>query len=357
MFVSFPVAWTGVRSLKLLLMKTPVLFLTADHVNDPIQSSTNVPVHASNEVIPQATPIFYQGNSWGYLQQGIISPCCSLFRYLFYMDADKLLHPWSKEAQLALVYLIDNDVPWRISGYKEVYLKKRFVYLFYFPAGAMNDCFFAKGRYHVEHFNLSAELLTDLARENLRIAKLLSLLRSGSPYGLMEMEAPLSMFAEHTLRRSIRYNSKTDGQLHLFLKARAADLLLDFIDEIDKYSHLGDQHESRFSDLKEKAWRAQEMIEALKGKKMKLADISHALGLTDGELQEGFKKEFGETVGQFQKQRRIERAQELLLEQPRLSMRKISLEIGYEDESSFPREFKKVLNMTPQEYRKRYNEQ
>lgn len=57
--------------------------------------------------------------------------------------------------------------------------------------------------------------------------------------------------------------------------------------------------------------------------------------------------------GEYQRRLRITRARELL-EFSRSSVDKIALSVGYEDVGGFRRVFRKVMGLTPSDYRRRF---
>lgn len=67
-----------------------------------------------------------------------------------------------------------------------------------------------------------------------------------------------------------------------------------------------------------------------------------------------FKKGMGTTPLQYVNQKKIEKAQLLLLTEE-LAVKEIAFRLAFEDYSYFNRLFKKITSMTPQEYRRLYS--
>lgn len=82
----------------------------------------------------------------------------------------------------------------------------------------------------------------------------------------------------------------------------------------------------------------------------KLAEISC---LSKGHFIRLFKKELGTTPLQYINQKKIEKAQLLLITEE-LAVKEIAFQLAFEDYSYFNRLFKKITGVTPQEYRRLY---
>jgi YesN/AraC family two-component response regulator len=85
--------------------------------------------------------------------------------------------------------------------------------------------------------------------------------------------------------------------------------------------------------------------------KIRLDDLSRASGLSTQHFVYLFKKDVGETFKPYLKRLRIRKSQELMLD-PYVSITEICLGVGYQDLTTFERDFKRVTNMTPRDYRK-----
>lgn len=78
--------------------------------------------------------------------------------------------------------------------------------------------------------------------------------------------------------------------------------------------------------------------------------LANMVGLSKDHLIRLFKKSTGETPIQYITMRKIERA-EILLSTTNLSVKEVAHTVGYEDHSYFNRIFKKVVGLTPRDYR------
>ena len=80
-------------------------------------------------------------------------------------------------------------------------------------------------------------------------------------------------------------------------------------------------------------------------------DISDKFGFTNEYLSKIFKKHIGETPLKYITKIRINKAKQLLLNQPELEIKKIGELVGYKDAFYFSRVFKSNVGLYPSDYR------
>lgn len=78
--------------------------------------------------------------------------------------------------------------------------------------------------------------------------------------------------------------------------------------------------------------------------------LAELVSLSPAYLSSLFSKNISCTVGQYITERRMERARELLAD-PRYKLYEVAEKVGYEDPKYFSRTFKKVIGVSPKEYR------
>jgi len=89
------------------------------------------------------------------------------------------------------------------------------------------------------------------------------------------------------------------------------------------------------------------------GRKMALKEISAASNMSVSHLCRYFKKITGQTITEYIKRYRVDRAKDLLIEDER-SITWIAYEVGFESHSYFDRIFHEVTHLTPQEFRRKF---
>ncbi|MFT5658458.1 MAG: transcriptional regulator GlxA family with amidase domain [Gammaproteobacteria bacterium] len=99
--------------------------------------------------------------------------------------------------------------------------------------------------------------------------------------------------------------------------------------------------------------RAQRYLEQHSANEIDIAELSRQLPISDRQLSRRFSKALDCSPLQYLQQVRINRACSLL-ELTQLPSSKIVYEVGYQDESSFRRLFKKQMDMTMEGYRQQF---
>lgn len=99
--------------------------------------------------------------------------------------------------------------------------------------------------------------------------------------------------------------------------------------------------------------KAQHWLSAQREKPVSVADIARHVGLEPRTFLRRFVAATGMKPSQYQQRLRITRAREML-EFSRTSVDQIALNVGYDDPSGFRRVFRKVMGLTPSDYRRRF---
>lgn len=86
---------------------------------------------------------------------------------------------------------------------------------------------------------------------------------------------------------------------------------------------------------------------------LSLAELSSRTNLSERSLQRRFTNATGIQPYIYLQELRIQKARELL-ETTRLNIDQIAWQVGYQDQSAFRRRFKKMVGLSPSEYRKRF---
>lgn len=90
------------------------------------------------------------------------------------------------------------------------------------------------------------------------------------------------------------------------------------------------------------------------GKKLALESLAKIVNMNESYLSRIFKDELGMTISDYIKKTRLEKAKELLKEND-MRVKDVAITIGIQDQLYFSRLFTKFFNITPSEYREKYN--
>jgi AraC-like DNA-binding protein len=75
-------------------------------------------------------------------------------------------------------------------------------------------------------------------------------------------------------------------------------------------------------------------------------ELSEEFGMSKAQLSNTFKSSYGMTIGEYITQKRMQRSQALIKE-GKLSILQVAIEVGYLNQSSFGRAFKKFFGYSP----------
>ncbi len=130
-----------------------------------------------------------------------------------------------------------------------------------------------------------------------------------------------------------------------YIAARATDILIDFLETRSYPNHPP-------VDKMERVAEAKRMIDQHNGEKLTVNEIGRRVGLSRRDLQRGFNDLLGTTMDKYQADVRFQKAAELLLSYPSMSVYEIGCKVGYAEESSFIKAFRNRYNTTPLRFRK-----
>jgi transcriptional regulator GlxA family with amidase domain len=100
--------------------------------------------------------------------------------------------------------------------------------------------------------------------------------------------------------------------------------------------------------------KAQHWLSANRESAVTVADAARRAGLEQRTFLRRFVQATGMRPSEYQQRLRISRAREML-EFTRTSVDNIALSIGYEDVGGFRRVFRKIVGLTPSDYRRRFS--
>ncbi len=90
-------------------------------------------------------------------------------------------------------------------------------------------------------------------------------------------------------------------------------------------------------------------------KKITVEDLCDYCNMSQSQLTRYFKSEFSTTPNRYITEFKINRAKEIFLNSPELSIKTVSADLGFDDQHYFSRIFTKISGETPSEYKYRVN--
>ncbi len=96
--------------------------------------------------------------------------------------------------------------------------------------------------------------------------------------------------------------------------------------------------------------KALELVEVSLSKPLAVKQIAADVGVSSFHFQRLFVRDMGETVSNYARSRRLERAATILIEQPTINLLDLALECGFQTHSAFTRAFRRQFGMTPTEF-------
>ncbi|MBN2653318.1 MAG: helix-turn-helix domain-containing protein [Spirochaetales bacterium] len=119
----------------------------------------------------------------------------------------------------------------------------------------------------------------------------------------------------------------------------------------DEYKKIIGKTEKQFSKHEKLYWTIMKEIEKKLSEKFTLEEIAKEVGTGRTKLAQLFKEHQGESVMEYAKRRRVEKAAELLRNTD-MQIVEVAFESGFHDLSYFNRAFREIFNTSPSSYRK-----
>ncbi|MEM6839447.1 MAG: AraC family transcriptional regulator [Cyanobacteria bacterium P01_C01_bin.120] len=153
----------------------------------------------------------------------------------------------------------------------------------------------------------------------------------------------------HALLQQILQCPYTGLTKRMYLESKAIELLALLMEE-EAEIHQGDVQAALLDlDYRDRIHYAQEILLKNLTDPPSLMKLAHQVGMGDYNLKRRFKEIFGTTVFGYLRDRRLERALQLLLE-PWMTVTEAARIVGYESRSAFTTAFKQKYGVSPKAY-------
>lgn len=323
-----------------------IQFTSSDHKND---SSSGIPDRLQKCLLSNCKRKFHFTKHFEYLEQWYESDNCMMcwLDIEVFDDCTGFLVP--DQSMVTIVYMLERTISISMNGAENVTISHGYSYLFYIPREKEQEMSFKKGHYRMMYCTFPDDCLEHLAKDYPAIAGLLEKYQAASPIGIIEKPTAIESNALYQMWLT-QQCTESIVFCQAYLNARCVDLVLDYILRSRPGSNEKKIFNREMIAKKEKVFGVKKMIDEYDHGKMEIKNIAQVVGLNQGQLKKIFKECFGITIGQYQLQARMLRAGRLLLETD-LSIMDIALSVGYQDDSSLSRMFKKKNGMNPRGFR------
>ncbi|MBN8877649.1 MAG: helix-turn-helix transcriptional regulator [Sphingobacteriales bacterium] len=300
-------------------------------------------------LIPGADRRVYQAPFGQGLVQEIKAMDCSVTEFRFWITEPETLYPVAPQPVLSLVYALGGDLVCELKGFGEIELNHKHCYLLYIPGGIPQVARYGLGEHRIVHVNLGTGLLRPTAEKFPAFQETLQRLESGSDLGLQQLSLPISFEVRDILERMLKFPDEGVSR-EMLLASQITKLVYHFIRYTEGIPVPVDN--SGTSEIKkERVEAAKQHIDKHEGKPLNGEDLQRLVYYNIKQLNSDFKEYYGKTLFEYQRELRMKKGAKLVAE-TQLSFLKIALEVGYNELSTFSRQFKQFFNMTPTEYRK-----
>jgi AraC-like DNA-binding protein len=312
------------------------LLFYADKKTEHSAADYEIPDEMKKLLLPAAAAVYCSFEEGGQLIQKLRDGPNTLYNRNFFIKRKTTLFPFCTKDALTLIYVLKGNIHFSFDYGENLILKEGYSYLVRIAAGVRHKAIFEPANYTLVHFDVfQSPPKQAMADEPFKpVAVRISL----SAYGLLhDFERPGLAHAPP----DAGLNEKISRLLNYYLKAR---------DEPVK-------KESRYSmaAVAGRLISAKALIDGNEGKRLSIYEIARRCFLNEERLKKGFLEMFGSPVNKYQTWMRMQRGRHLLIT-TKHSVHHISIDVGYDDPSSFADMFRKTFGTTPSKFRESHRE-
>jgi AraC-like DNA-binding protein len=304
------------------------LLFYADRKTENITVDYEIPAHLKKFLLPSAAAVYCSFEHGGQLIQQLHDGQNTVYHRNFFIDQKTTLFPCSTDDALTLVYVLRGNIRCTFNGEGDFTFKEGYSYLVRLSAGVRHKVIFEPASYSLIHFDVKAT--ADAAAEPLKPA---AVCISLAAYGLL-----------HDIEHAGLANAPPGASL----SEKISQLLSYHLKARDE--PLKKETRNSMTMVAGRLISAKELIDENEGKRLKIHEIARRCFLNEEQLKKGFLEMFGRPVNKYQTWMRMQRGRHLLLT-TKHSVHHISIDVGYDDPSSFADMFRKTFGTTPSKFR------
>jgi AraC-like DNA-binding protein len=311
------------------------LLFYADGKTEHITADYEIPHTMRQLLLPSASAVYCSFEGGSQLIQKLRDGPNTLYLRNFFINRKTTLFPFCTKDSLTLIYVLEGKIHWSFDCGETMILKEGYSYLLRIAPGVRHQAIFEPASYTLVHFDVFQSPPKEIASEDpLRPA---AVRMSLATYGLLhDLERPGLAHAPP----DFGLGEKISLLISYYLKARDEPLK---------------KERASLSNAATRLISAKELIDKNEGKRLNIHEIARRCFINKEQLKKGFLEMFGKPVNKYQTWVRMQRGRQLLIT-TNSSVHHISIDVGYDDPSSFADMFRKTFGTTPSKFRESFRE-
>jgi AraC-like DNA-binding protein len=311
------------------------LLFYADRKTEHI-AAEEIPDHMKKLLLPSAAAVYCSFEDGSQLIQKLHDGPNTLYVRNFFINKKTMLFPFCTKDSLTLIYVLKGNIHFSFDCGDNLVFKEGYSYLLRIAPGVQHRAIFEPASYTLVHFDVFQSPPKEPAGEE--PLKPVAIRISLAAYGLLHhFERPDLAHAPP----DVKISEKVSRLLSYYVKAR---------DEPGKK-----EGRSSMASVANRLVSAKALIDENEGKRLKIHEIARRCFLNKQQLKKGFLEMFGRPVNKYQTWMRMQRGRHLLIT-TKHSVHHISIDVGYDDPSSFADMFRKTFGTTPSKFREMLGE-
>lgn len=312
--------------------------------HSPIIRVNEVPPHYSQFRMPAARPLYVRGAFGEYLTQIISAAGYHIQFNIFNILTDKEICPYSYYSAIPLHFMLRGNIKCLLQGFGEAWLIEKCINLFYVPGKIYHKAWFKPGFYKSFHIDFSPCTLKFLATKYRELENVLTRTAGQSDEGIQQHTSYITPAVQKIVYEVIHDCPVGEPDLSTFAEIKGKELLLKYLQNVPLISSR--KTEKEFID------DVATFMKTHLDYPFTIRLLATIFSTNETALKKQFKRYRGQTIYSFLTARRMNEALRLL-NLNELSIRDISISIGYDDFSSFDRAFSHYFGHSPSFYHRK----
>lgn len=305
-----------------------------------------VPANWLRYISPWSKVVFRQSEFGSTLIQELLTEEFGIYSWRLEVTDTVRLYPSAEIPTIALQFMLEGNIPCKLSGFGDKLLEKDRQEMFYVPIG-FNEAWFEPGTYESLHVELKPRYLEELIGIRPEIKELVSRLQTLSNRGM-----PMAVAGIHYTTRAILQNLKSCDKkgalLQLEMHKYILELLCEYLEGIrrkeEDQQRMHIPHRELILRVKDHILSAPNVFEHTPKK------LARRFGISESVLRRVFRAYAGIPISAYIRAETLARGEYLLTATSR-TIDDIADLLGYGWRQSFGDAFKKQYHYSPNDWR------